>query len=97
MATSCLKASGTAQPPHSPEQLLSLTGREFLPFTYAQPFDGQMHDPRTVELDHAIAQRLTHAPDLPVSSFGKNNPKLIGPDTRHTTRLRLASEDDDPT
>jgi hypothetical protein len=48
-----------------------------------------------MKFDHPVAQRLTHPPDLPVSSFRQDDAKLITPDARHPTGPRDASENDD--
>lgn len=78
--------------PYGPEQLLPLPILKLFPFARFQPFDGHVHDPRTVELDHAIAERVAHAPDLPIPPLGENNPKPIASHPSHLTRLRLAAE-----
>ncbi len=80
--------------PHGPEQPVPLAILQVFPFARFQPFDGYVHDPRAMERDHSIAERLAHAPNLPVSPLGKHDSKPIAPHPSRPTRLRLAAEND---
>ncbi len=53
-----------------------------------------MHDPRPLQRDHAIAERLTHPPDLPVPTLCEDDAKLITSDSHHPAGSRDAPEND---
>lgn len=53
-----------------------------------------MHDADTMQRHHAISEGLTHAPDLPISSFRQNNPEPFGRHPFHPTGFGWAPEYD---
>ena len=86
----------TAAAPDRVKELRPFFSRERLPRAGNQSFKCHVHDPKTMQREHAIAKDLAHAPDLSIASLGEDDTESGWTESLNPAGLSRAVENIDP-
>jgi hypothetical protein len=71
------------------------SGKRF-PCAGHQPFKCHMHDPNTMQREHAVSKDLAHTPDLSIASLGEDDTESGWAEPLNPAGLGWAVENIDP-